>query len=142
MGIRVRVRVGYNYLGKGKVGYPAGTIFEDIDPKEIADQRWKFEDMPSRKTGETAGIGALNADNNSEILSNSARAAKEAEEKEAEDKEAAEELAKKEAEEAEEAQKVADKEAAEAEEAAKALETEEEKAPKEEKKGRAKRKKN
>lgn len=165
MGTRVRVRKGYTFLGRGNVGHKEGTVFENIDPKEIADQRWKFEDLPSRKSDEAEGIVIPGGESNpktTEVLSNADRAAKEAEEAEAAqelaDKEAkeaeeaeeaakvaekeaeeAEELAAKEEEEAKEAQDLADKEAEEAEAAAKVVEEE---APKEEKKGRAKRKKN
>ena len=75
MGIRVKVRVGYTYIGKGRVAYPAGKIFADIDPNEIADQMWKFEELPSLETGEVS-TGAL--DKTTEVLSNADRAKKEA----------------------------------------------------------------
>jgi hypothetical protein len=56
MGIRARVKEGYSFIGRGKIAYPGGTVFEDIDEEVVQDQMWKLELLPSKKADEPLGV--------------------------------------------------------------------------------------
>ncbi len=99
--MRVKVRKGYHFIGKGKISHPPGTVFEKMTEEEAADQMWKLEILPSRKADEKAGIDF----NDAEDEKDPRKAAQEAfnkengsdEDKEDEDKEEASETEEEEA---------------------------------------------